>query len=373
MSSTKKTIRFNDYSTSHRSFQTWADRWFGSKASSIIPRLLLYCLTPFLIGLSISYLIGFEKNYLKTIPIYIGLFGILLTCSVLLYGSIMIHKSFSLARPVFTVSDEKYKELITKYFRLCASSKHAIIASIVFFIYAILALIITYHRVDPASPRLSAFSSSLFVETGWYDESFKYVKFAILFIYAIFCSLPLGTAAWILTINFVLVVSLFKLPVVPIPNLIYSRLESLTDFYLRITVTWFVGVTLFVVMFVRALDMVSFCFVATLSVFGLLTFLTPQFLYRNLIEKSRSQGTSIALCDLYQSNNIEFKEISDETSTERDNMTINNLFNNKLFQQNVSDVISVEQKWIYNPWEMLAFVGSQAFPFIAIYLKQIFT
>lgn len=371
MMTNKQEILFSKYSTSQKEFQTWADKLFGDKMHSIIIRMLLFCLFPYTIGLSVSYFIGFEKNYVRTIPIYIGLFGIVLTCSVLIYGSAMIHKSFAMARPCFTIHDEKYKSIVTKYFKLCSSTKFALLSTGLIFFYAFLALLITYTRIAPNSSCLSSFSNSFFVETGWYDESGRTVKFAILFIYGVFCSIPLGTAVWILAINFMLILSLFKLPVVPIPNLIYSRLEFLTDFYLRISVSWFIGVTLFVIMFVRGMDVISFSFIVILSIFGLLTFLTPQFLYRNLVEKSRSEGTSIALRELYKSNDIDFKETTNEGSTNQENLILTNLFDNKLFQQNVTDVISVEQKWIYNPWEILAFAASQAFPFIALYIKQI--
>jgi len=76
--------------------------------------------------------------------------------------------------------------------------------------------------------------------------------------------------------------------------------------------------------------------------------LTPQLLYRHLIEKSRGEGTSIALKELYANNAIEFKEFSSIEHAEG-NIVVDKLFANTMFQHNLNDVISVEQEWIYNP------------------------
>jgi len=364
-------IELSAYQTNKTSYKTWIDHIFGDKIIVIIFRLIIYCGIPFIFGLIISQQFSFVHNYITTLPIYLGFFGIMLTCLMLIYGNSNIHGSFAFARPCFTITDDSYKKIIDTNFRKCASLKLSIYSSIILFVYAMIALGYSYYKFNNSSNGDdNIIMNSLFVKKNWYNVPYKELKFLILLIYALFCSFPLGTAALALIVNVKLILNLFRLPVIPIPNLIYSRLEPLTDFYLKISISWFTGVSLFVIIFIRNLDLTSIIFISFLSIIGILTFLIPQLLYRNMIAKSRSSGTSIAIKKIYSLNEIQFNEVEVEQERPNELLLLKDLFDEKSFQLDISDVINVEKKWIYNPFEILLFVFSQSVPFLIVYLKN---
>src|SRR5204863_9499821 len=79
----------------------------------------------------------------------------------------------------------------------------------------------------------------------------------ILLIYGVCCAFPFGTGLWWVIINALFLRNLRTLTVVPLPGVIIARLRRIPKFYLKSSFVWFVGVTLFAMLYFNHLDVSS--------------------------------------------------------------------------------------------------------------------
>jgi hypothetical protein len=111
-------------------------------------------------------------------------------------------------------------------------------------------------------------------------------------------------------VNLWFLLDLRRLPVIPSAEIIRSRLRGVTNFYLAISFSWFVGVGLFGLVFYRALDLLSITFFSLLSLLGTGTFLTPQVIFRRYLASSYRFTCDVALEGLNRELGIKIHEES---------------------------------------------------------------
>ena len=70
--------------------------------------------------------------------------------------------------------------------------------------------------------------------------------------------------------------------------------------YVAITIAWFVGVSLIGILLFNDLGPLSLSVLITLSALGLFTFLTPQFVYRDLLMRSSRLSNVWVTAALYE-------------------------------------------------------------------------
>jgi hypothetical protein len=205
---------------------------------------------------------------------------------------------------------------------------------------------------------LTSFSPQLFILNGWLDEPYKIFKYIYLSIWAIIIAFPLVTASRILFINFFFLLDLRHIPIIPIPNLLRMRLRDLTSLYLTISFLWFIGVSLFAIMFFNDVDVVSLIVIAILSIFGIITFLTPQIIYHQLLKRSENIASRWILSSFYKKLEISLIE-------ENDNNYIQPLTASQTYKlDSLVDYLDASipvKRWVYSQTQIISFLLAQLF------------
>lgn len=363
-----KSMDFGVYETQHKNYQLWVDVLFDKlRLPFPIPAILLGAI-PFFIGLLISIAISFQKQYLETLAIYLGAFGIAWVLAILNHSSREFHSAYSELRPCFLVSDKEYSQLIDKWFKLFSNHKRNYIGVLVLALIAIVAVFVVYYH--PALVALiNSNSLTQVFPAYWYSVDNKFTKALIIAVWGVFVAFPLGTAARLLIFNFFFLLQLRKLPVIPIPSMIKVRLQKINGLYIFIASTWFVGVGLFGILFFDKLDFMSILGLGALSLFGTVTFLTPQFIYRQFLVQSHKVATQWVLYSFYSSLNIKLQEKATTnipTEIGSDLAKMNDL-------KGFIDVSKQSDAWVYDPTDFLLLLLGQIVSFGSVYIQNLIT
>lgn len=355
-------FNYTEYHTTTLMFPTWIDKLFSRiKLPSLLLSILI-CIIVYLIGLVVSLLIGFHSNYLNSIPIYIGLFGISITIFIIRYGSTSIHKSYDQLRPCFIISDSQYKNFLDNWFSRLSNIRSTIylcvFLSLIFIALSYFSFyfsnLIEYFKLVSIRPKL-------FEIQNWFNDPYKIVKFILLVFYSICIAFPLATAGRILFVNFFFLLDLHYLPIIPIPNLVRNRLRGITDLYMIITFFWFLGAILFIALFYGSSDILSTSLIFMISILGFLTFITPQVIYHFLLKKSEETASKWILASFYKKMNITLLEECEkkiintqEAASKYELATLVDYF----------DASIPTKRWVYSQTEVLLFIIGQTFTFI---------
>jgi hypothetical protein len=362
MQKSERNFIYSEYHTSTLMFPTWIDKLFSRiKLPSLLLSILI-CIIVYLIGLLVSLFVGFQSNYLNSVPIYFGLLGISITIFIIRYGSTSIHKSYDQLRPCFVISDFQYKNFLENWFSRLSNIRSTIYLCVILSLFFIAlsyfsfyySNLLEYYKIVSIKPRL-------FEIQNWYNDPYKFVKFILLAFYSICIAFPLATAGRILFINFFFLLDLHYLPIIPIPNLVRNRLRGITDLYMVITFFWFLGAILFIALFYGSSDILSTSIIFMISILGFLTFITPQVMYHFLLKKSEETASKWILASFYKKMNIILIEESDkkimstqEAASKYDLATLVDYF----------DASIPTKRWVYSQTEVLLFVIGQIFTFI---------
>lgn len=300
-------MNFANYGTLQKDYRLWVDIVFEKFGLHPLTSATILGLIAFFTGLLISFTISFEKEYLNTFPVYIGTFGIIWVLAILNHSSTTFHEAYAELRPCFLITDKEYSKLVSKWFKIFSSHKGNLIAIFFLALFAIWAVYITIYNPQFLATINSNSLKEIF-PSYWYQPEHKLIKAIIVSVWGVFVAFPLGTAARLLFYNFFFLLELRKLPVIPIPSTIKTRLQKINDLYIFIASTWFVGVGLFGILLFDKLDMISIVYLGVLSTFGTLTFLTPQFVYRQLLIQSHKVASQWILHSFYSDLNIKLTE-----------------------------------------------------------------
>jgi len=352
-------INYKKYSTKLETYPLWVVKLFSKLPfkSPIISAIVL-SLIVYSIGYVTAYAINFDNSYLYSIPVYLGSFGVGFVLYMIYYGSNKIHELYSKLRPCFFIGDDEYSFFIKNWIKRLFDNKNHIIGnailSIVFILFAFLQF---YNSEIFKYFGLGSIHPTFFYELHWFEQPDIFVKFLICAFYAVLVAFSLGTATRILFINFFFLLDLKSLPVVPIPNLIRNRLRQVTSFYIIISLSWFVGVSLFVALFLKNIDMMSIMIILISSTFGIITFIAPQIIYRALLTKSEDMANELVLTSFYKKFNIKINNSSNleysiypcnvAQATDIDNLNFSDYF----------EITAPITRWIYNPFEVLLFIS----------------
>lgn len=360
-----KNMDFGVYETQNKDYPLWVDVLFDKiKLPFPIPAILLGVIL--LIGLLISTAISFQKQYVETFAIYLGAFGITWVSAILNHSSREFHKAYAELRPCFLVSDKEYSQLIDKWFKLFSNHKRNYIGIFILAIIAIVAVYLVYYHPFLVS-LINSNSLTKVFPTYWYSPDNKFIKAAIIAIWGIFVAFPLGTAARLLIFNFFFLLQLRKLPVIPIPSMIKVRLQKINGLYIFIASTWFVGVGLFGILLFDKLDFMSILGLGALSLFGTITFLTPQFIYRQFLIQSHKVATQWVLYSFYSSLNITLKEKATTNIPTELGSSLARMNDLKGF----IEVSKRSDTWVYDPTDFLLLLLGQVVSFGSVYIQNL--
>lgn len=348
-------MKESSYRTEFSNHKLWLDKIYDLLGFSDIVCSILLGATPLLIGFIYSLFIGFHELYITTLPIWLGVLGITLTCYSIRYGSKSFHSKYSYLRPCFIVSDIRYKEFVSTWFDRLSNNYPTFVFSIIaFLLFISLAYIRYYHSGILVDLNLTSIEPKGFLIKNWYEEPYINLKYILMSLFAAFVAFPLITALRLLYINFFFLMDFKNLRVIPFSNILKIRLRKITNMYIIISLLWMIGVSLFGVLFFTKFDLVSLSLISTLSVLGILTFSAPQLIYRNLLIKSEEVNSSLVINSFYEKLGGKLDDIN--------NGVYKNTINKFKIDEYV-DIIGSTQiadKWIYNPGQVAAFVMGQA-------------
>ncbi len=356
------------YSTSPRNYKLWLDVLILKTKMPAWAAIPLFGFIIFAGSVLIAFSINFQAAYLTTRAIYIGLFGIVWVFGVIYYASHQFHAAYEDLRPCFLVSDEVYKAKIDTWFRRFASHRGNIIASLIFLLVAWGVVYVAFYGYDTVKLiGIQSLRPTLF-SNDWYTPDHLFVKALLIGYWAFFCAFPLATSARLLVLNQFFLLSLQKLPVIPLPEIVFVRLQKITGIYVFAAVTWFVGVSLFGMMLFERLDYLAVSILFCLSLIGILTFFTPQFVYRNLLLKSNFIASQWLLCSFYDRVNIGLNEKWDTVVSKEIGRKVSSAENLLEFAKESS----LSRTWIYDPTDFIWLIIGQVFTYGSVYLESWF-
>jgi hypothetical protein len=253
----------------------------GQSPPSIIVVSAICGLTVFAVGFAAALMSGFAGVFLSTRAVYYGAFGIAWVLGWLRWGLLRLCRTVEDIRVCFT-DEERFLAIAGKTIdRMNGRTGSLVFALIVFSLGLAAAVLGLYIFVHDAS-------RSRLLPLGWYQGP-RTIHLAILIVFGIGCSLPLGTGLYLQAVNFRFLHAIYRFGVVPLPGVLVARFRQLTGFYLVIAGSWFVGVALFALVFVGHLDPFPIFILTTISAFGLVTALTPQLVFHAFITQASSE------------------------------------------------------------------------------------
>lgn len=367
----KLSINPRTYATKPLEYQTWVDVIFNRVRLPFLMTAISIAAPIFLVNYFISKSINFDAYYVSSPPIHLGIFGIIWVCIIIRYSSVSFHYAYEELRPCFLVSDEQYSAVICKWFKKLASHKGNIVFSLGLALVALLVVYISFFRLDIIQMlNIKSFRPTLFLG-DWYSQENTLEKAIIIGLYGLYIAFPFGTAIRLLIINFFFLLDLRRFPVIPFPNVIKFRLTKITNLYSSISLSWFVGVALFGILLFHELDVFSITSLLLVSSLGLVTFLTPQFIYRIFLVRSSFTASQWQLTSFYNQFGFEFKE-----KNEYNRMT--------LLQKEVGmelptmgdltgfiQATNLSSFWVYDPKDILLLLLGQGLAFGSVFFERI--
>lgn len=349
---------YRKYATTQQHYRMWPDYLLGLANFPVSATLSSITIIVFLLGLIIAWPFGFVAYYIVTPAIYLGLAGIALTIGACHWGSIRAHFDYEQLRPVFTVDDATYYHMLDKWFKTLRGRKAVALSSSVFFIIGFVALILAY--VTSPSVRREFDLETLrpyLVGPVWYSHRFEYAGFSILLLFLVLISITLGTGCWILVSNMIFLSELRRLPVIPMPTIVRTRLRRMANLYVGTSLVWSFGVILFGILFYRDYNIVTGIFLASLFIIGILTFALPQAICRSHIIRSHERLCAMALAELYEDLGMSLQERNQGlTAKER-------------IADNLSDLYAMTDRpktLVYDVQNVVFWVGSELVALVAI-------
>lgn len=374
-------MRHVDYATDHAAFSLWIDsaiewvpvpRWvpFPRACSALFLGVLVY-----LGGLAISLPFSFHQVYISTLAVYLGAFGFSLVLFVASTGHRCAHASYEHLRPVFTVSDEFYKALLSEWFGRLADKRGIRWATVGVFVFGCAVVAINYgpisdvrRLINLTSLRPPAYPSE------WFTKQNVWPAVLVQLFYAAACAAAMGTGARMLVINLRFSMRLRHVPIIPVPSLVRARLRQVTGLYVRVSLGWTLGVLLFVVLFRGAYDPLSISFIAALFLLGLLQLAVPQLIFRRYIYNSYDRLCGLALRQFYAVLGVNLEEREEPEERKERGGRIDALVGGSrtLSAVNLAELAEMTgqpKTWIYDGRDAALWLGGQGVA-IALLLLQ---
>lgn len=349
---------YKNYATAHQSYRIWPDYLVEPWGLPVAITLVVIAAAVYLLGLLISWPSGFIEIYVSTPAIYLGLAGITLVIGASHWGSLRAHSDYELLRPIFTVGDTAYRQLLDKWFKGFHSKKATVFFSLSFFIFGFVGLVLAYATSAKTRRKfhLEPLRPNLFLP-AWYSHRYEQIGFSLLLIFLILISITIGTGCWLLVRNMLFLSELRTLPVIPIPTIVRARLRRLANLYVGTSFTWSLGVALFGILFYKDYNMVSECFLAVLFFIGLMMFALPQAICRSYIIRSHDQLCAMGLAELYEVMGMSLQERNQSP-------TINEKLAESLSDLNA--MIDRPKTLVYDVQNVLLWIGAELVALAAI-------
>lgn len=286
------------YMTRHEEYQTWVDRIYNHKlvqklgVSSISLTLLIF-LYMYLSGLALAFVLGFSNVYLQTVAIWLAAVGVPLVMWSIHTASKTIHQSFANLRLCVIMTDEEWKTNLDKWFQRLSGIEYGnrlfAVAMVILTVFE--AIIVVAFSDLFVSIGIAAFRPSLF-PPAWFEPANRWRSIIILSYIGIIVNFCLTTATRLIRLNNGLLNYIATLTVIPEPEIARHQMRDVSNVYAFTVSTWFVGVTLFGILFFQTIDLASVTMILLLSANGIVLMLNANSTFRTLLINAYDRKTS---------------------------------------------------------------------------------
>ena len=331
----------------------WLDWFFKLFGDQFMLPPLVLAVVIYAVGFAISWTIDFAPDYLKTVPLYVGLAGIVWTGAYVGWGRKRICQLLGEIEPVFRPSGPEYAHTASTWLRRLLDwrpqlgmSALAIAASCVYAWYA------TGQGQFPWFPASwSAAGPNL------------WLKSAVLFMYAIPILILVTSALVFIGVFTLFVLSVRRLTAIPLPPAALSLLRPLADFGSMLCLGWSVGVSLFIWFFQPGATTGSVLLVVLLSVVALMILVAPQYaIHCVLLKMQRSilEAATMEFASITKTDKVGLREFVSALGSEE---------SQGLFK--VVESVSGSRTWVYSFGSLLPLVTPIGLPVAAFVLSQV--
>lgn len=335
--------------------ESWVDQLFETLAHLVCKHArsetpMAIAITSFLcafavyvLGLIIAASCSFVRVYSSTGAIYYGFLGIAWVLGWLRWGLLRFPHAINNLTVCFA-SEPEFLDVANRAIRRMNNRAGAFSFSILIFCFSVTAvtfgLFVFVH--DEGRIRL--------LSLPWYQSDPIWHE-AILLVFGAGCCLLLGTGFWILGVNATFLKAIGGLRGLPLPGILIARFRPLTAFYLRVSVSWYVGFALIALLFVNHLDRASVTVLFIISALGLITALVPQLVFHAIITQAANDmaGDLAQVFKTKLSGRIEPVSLAQATSILQASQPV--------------------QMWVINFKDILILASGQLFPIASVALK----
>jgi hypothetical protein len=296
------------YATSRDQYPYWLDKLLAALPIRSSLGVTAMVIGVYVVGFVLAIPTGFAETYVGSLAIYLGCAGIALTLSATHIGSGAIHGVYEHLRPIFAVSDDEYLAHLDHWLnRLRSDAGHLrwAAAGAAGFLAAVY---VGFFRTDLLQQyHIRSLHPKPF-PPPWFTAEHMTIKAIIAGFLLLCCGIVLGSAARLLCFNLLFLLSLRKLPVIPLPSVIRVRLRPVTDLHVRSAIAWLFGVSLFGMLFYGTYDVLANSFIIVLFLIGAFTFSIPQLVFRGYLLKAYSELCTFALFSFHRRFGVRLEE-----------------------------------------------------------------
>jgi len=338
---------------SHR-VKSWLDWYFDLFRGYYVLGMIVPPLLLFGIGAGISWSIKFLDIYLQTLPIYLGVIGFFWSLIWLNWVRKRIHTVCQEIRPAFLVKDEDFDQLCLLWIQRLLNKRLHFSVSIILMLIGWLALVL-----------VTRFGVIGIFPTAWSEGPYLWAKNLVLCLYIVPVALMISTGgAFIITFAF-FVISLTRLPLVPLIEITRIILRPLASVGLILGFAWSSGVSLFVIWFRPEFNPVCILSILLLTMIGLTMILWPQYALHRGLQHTKQHLLSIAFIMLYNSLGLD--------TTQKLDVIADHLVKHEN-QQIINFIRSLieTQTWIYDPRDIPSILGVWVLPIASLAISKLF-
>lgn len=289
---------FGGYRTYHADFRCWVDQLVeGWRLPAVVIAAIvtaLYCA----VNLAIAGLGGVFIPYLTSPGAYVFMGGTFIGLIYINQSSRHIHSAIEEMRPIFRVTDDRFRDELTRRCTQAASRRGSLRVSVVVYaIYATMVFLAMFAHTFLERSGLIALRPKI-VSPQWYVPP-HIVDKTIGFLWAgLLPSLILGSGIWMMFVILKYLLDLRDWPVIPLTSVARMRLRHIVNLFMVFAMAWFVFEGLLALLFAGHFGNFFWVAMTVVALIGVVTALLPQFIFRRLLLRSYSDMCTWALNQL---------------------------------------------------------------------------
>jgi hypothetical protein len=311
-------------------------------------------------GLVLAAAQDFQGVYLRTIPLYLTLFGLLWSAAAFRWGTRKLLDIMQEIRPCFVVDDAEFERFVRRWFQ--RMTDHRAIAALSAVLLIFYCSIVYLSLLQPGLVQMLGLGS---LRPGLYPpewfEGDLVARLGILYLFGLVSAVPFGAALWALMVNVLMLNALRKLPIVYFPPAILVNFRGFSNFYFMTALCCFVasGVMVFVV--ISHLDAFSLFVVFGLGSIGFATFFWPQYVVHGYLCDAYGHMVNRILGPVKRLNEgSDWSQLSPaEQSTRADEFA------------NLVTITQPARLWVYEPKDVMILLLGQLLPLVGLVAQSL--